>query len=72
MYNVVFDLLYLSLLDEPIRPKPEFKRGTSRTDLKRQLSKQSSVISVAEEEATEKTQLIGEEKVETGNVRKME
>lgn len=48
----------------------EFKRQVSRTDLKRQLSKQASIMSLADDKggATEKTKLIKEETVETGNV----
>ena len=52
--------------------KPELKRGTSRTDLIRQLSKQRSILeqqAAAEEtEAAKKNVLITEEKAETGSV----
>ena len=53
--------------------KPELKRRSSKSELKRQLSKQVSITSLDEKQAkvggaTERTKLIGEEKVETGNV----
>lgn len=49
--------------------KPELKRGTSRTDLIRQLSKQRSFIEQAEAaEAKKKDVLIVKETAETGSV----
>ena len=49
--------------------KPELKRGTSRTDLIRQLSKQRSFIEQAEAaEAEKKNVLIVKEAAETGSV----
>ena len=55
----------------PVRPRPKLNRGLSKTDLKRQLSKQASIINdekITKAEANERTQLIGAEKVETGTV----
>ena len=52
--------------------KPELKRGTSRTDLIRQLSKQKSLLeqqaAAEEKEAEKKNVLITEERAETGSV----
>ena len=49
--------------------KPELKRGTSRTDLMRQLSKQRSVIDEQAAALEEKKDvLIVEEKAATGSV----
>ena len=53
--------------------KPELKRGTSRTDLIRQLSKQRSILEQQEaaeerEAQTKRDVLIVEEKAETGSV----
>ena len=51
--------------------KPVLKRGTSRTDLKRQLSKQSSKLDDILKDAkkpNETSNLIAVERVETGNV----
>uniref|UniRef100_A0A1X7VVN1 ABC-type glutathione-S-conjugate transporter n=1 Tax=Amphimedon queenslandica TaxID=400682 RepID=A0A1X7VVN1_AMPQE len=56
----------------PVRPRPKLNRGLSKTDLKRQLSKQASIINdekITKAEANERTQLIGAEKVETGTVK---
>ncbi len=52
---------------------PELKRGTSKTDLKRQLSKQTSIVSLVEkkdpEKDNERSKLIAKEDVKTGSVR---
>ena len=54
-----------------LRCRPPLNRGLSKTDLKRQLSKQASIINEEKisKAANERTRLIGEEKVETGSVR---
>ena len=68
--KLLMDYFFIQL-DEPSSIKPVLKRGTSRTDLKRQLSKQSSKLDDILKDAekpNETSNLIAVEKVETGNV----
>ena len=67
------NLCLFVLLSESATSKRELVRGRSRTDIKRQLSKQSSRLESelpSQQNVTEMTHLISDEKMEKGGVRK--